>query len=179
MNRWHQIAKLVKEYNIETYAELGTWRLRNFKQVYNLCPKLKMIGVDLYKAQPDLPDTPGVERYTPGENNLEWDHKTYYKEMLSIVKNSNGRVSFIRDYTSNAAKKIKNGVLDMVFIDALHTYSGVISDINDWSPKVKKGGIICGHDYGYDRFPGVKMAVDEMFENVNEGYETTWWVIKQ
>ena len=138
-----------------------------------------MVGVDLYKPQPNLPDVPGVERYTPGENNLAWDHETYYNQMMSIVKSSNGRVSFIRDYTTNAAKKIRDNCLDMVFIDALHTYSGVISDIVNWLPKVKVGGIICGHDYGYHRFPGVKIAVDEMFENVNEGYETTWWTIKQ
>lgn len=181
MNRWHQLEKIIKHYNIETYVELGTWRLRNFKSLYMLCPKLKMTGVDLYQPQPNLKEEVGVERYTPGENNLEWNHELYYADMMKLVKGSKGRANFIRNYTSEAAKQFEDESIDMVFIDALHTYSGVKQDIKDWSPKVKKGGIISGHDYGYHRFPGVKKAVDESFaiDKIRTGAEDVWWTIKE
>lgn len=51
---------------------------------------------------------------------------------------------------------------DFVFIDANHTYDDVRADIRAWLPKVKPGGILAGHDYSPEMFPGVCKAVDEL-----------------
>lgn len=51
---------------------------------------------------------------------------------------------------------------DLVFIDANHTYDDVRADIRAWLPLVKPGGILAGHDYSPDLFPGVVQAVDEL-----------------
>jgi hypothetical protein len=48
----------------------------------------------------------------------------------------------------------------MVFIDASHSYNGVMVDIN-WARKMSVP-IICGHDYCREH-PGVVRAVDESF----------------
>jgi SAM-dependent methyltransferase len=42
--------------------------------------------------------------------------------------------------------KIEDESMDIIFIDANHTYNGVKRDIESYLPKVKKGGILCGHD---------------------------------
>lgn len=66
--------------------------------------------------------------------------------------------------------------LDLVFIDAEHTYDAVRQDISLWIPKVKKGGIICGDDYYPDgNFPGVKSAVDEAFRDLDGVVDTNVW----
>jgi predicted O-methyltransferase YrrM len=39
--------------------------------------------------------------------------------------------------------------VDMVFIDTLHENPDDWEIIKFWLPKIKKGGIICGHDYYY------------------------------
>ncbi|NIL95924.1 MAG: hypothetical protein GTO62_01975, partial [Planctomycetales bacterium] len=36
---------------------------------------------------------------------------------------------------------------DWVYIDANHTYEGVLADLEASLPKVRPGGLICGHDY--------------------------------
>jgi hypothetical protein len=37
--------------------------------------------------------------------------------------------------------------VDMVWIDANHEFEAVSADIRAWMPHVKKGGLLCGHDY--------------------------------
>jgi len=53
------------------------------------------------------------------------------------------------------------GLVDLVFIDGDHTYQQVKKDIQMWLPHIVEGGIICGHDYGWEKWPGVKQAFDE------------------
>ncbi len=102
------------------------------------------------------------------------------------------RATIIRDPSNEAAQLFKDESLDFVYIDADHTFEGVTSDLRDWYPKVKKGGIIAGDDYtdqswswagGITHFK-VKSAVDQFFKSqVNstperEGEIPTWWVMK-
>lgn len=57
-----------------------------------------------------------------------------------------GVVKVWRMFSIDAACMVPNR-LDWVYIDADHTYSSVLQDLYLWSPKVKKGGFIMGHDY--------------------------------
>lgn len=92
----------------------------------------------------------------------------------------------------------KDNSLDMIFIDGDHRYNSVMEDIEICWPKVKKGGILCGHDCEYlikdykDLFvqtenvdytrchTGVIRAVYETFGDkanlTKEGY--IWWIKK-
>lgn len=68
----------------------------------------------------------------------------------------------IRAKSTWAAQFVKNG-LDFVFIDAEHDYKSCAEDIKAWLPKIRKGGVIAGHDYD-GSFQGVVRAVDEAFK---------------
>lgn len=65
--------------------------------------------------------------------------------------------------SSEKAIELIPGDFDMIFIDAMHRYEDVKADILRWWPRVRPGGILCGHDYGHGDFPGVKQALDEIF----------------
>jgi predicted O-methyltransferase YrrM len=45
------------------------------------------------------------------------------------------------------SKEFKDGSLDFVYIDANHVAEAVTEDLTVWTPKVKSGGIVSGHDY--------------------------------
>lgn len=62
-----------------------------------------------------------------------------------------------------AAKIFPPGYFDIILIDGDHSYEHALEDIRLWAPKLRLGGILCGHDYDDIRFPGVKCAVDEIF----------------
>ena len=68
--------------------------------------------------------------------------------------------------SAGSAARYEDLSLDWVYIDADHRYEAVRRDILAWLPKVKKGGVIAGHDYAaYPTF-GVIEAVTEVFPRV-------------
>lgn len=62
-----------------------------------------------------------------------------------------------------AASEFSDNAMDVVIIDADHTYDAVKADIDAWWPKVKADGYMIGHDYGTGLFPGVVKAVEDSF----------------
>ncbi len=45
-----------------------------------------------------------------------------------------------------ASKEFEDKSVDLVFLDADHRYDQFMDDLKAWYPKIKDGGIICGHD---------------------------------
>ncbi len=73
-----------------------------------------------------------------------------------------------------ASEDFADDSLDIVFLDAGHSLEDVTADINAWKPKIKKGGIIAGHDYGEPC--GVKQAVDDLIGENNITIKGTAWI---
>jgi hypothetical protein len=65
--------------------------------------------------------------------------------------------------SEQASNLFEDGTLDFVFLDADHGYEAVRRDLQCWFPKVKRRGVLGGHDYIHPDFPGVRQAVDEFF----------------
>lgn len=70
-------------------------------------------------------------------------------------------INFIHADSISASKGFPDGFFDVVFIDGNHSYRAVRADILAWMAKIKRYGILMGHDY--DRhWPGVVRAVNEL-----------------
>lgn len=70
-------------------------------------------------------------------------------------------VSLVIDFSPDNAGEFPDDALDMVWLDGDHSFDTVSQEIDAWSAKLKRGGILCGHDYGETMCPDVKKAVDE------------------
>jgi len=79
----------------------------------------------------------------------------------------------IRKPSKEAVIDFEDGYFDVIFIDADHSYESAKEDMRLWLPKIKKGGILCGHDYG-KHYPGVVQAYIETF-GCEAIPETTVW----
>lgn len=55
--------------------------------------------------------------------------------------------TLINGSSKDVAEIVQREAFDLVFIDADHRYSAVLSDIVAWMPAVRRGGIVCGHDF--------------------------------
>ena len=78
----------------------------------------------------------------------------------------------VRMSSIEAAALIPDGVMDFVFIDAGHGYKDVHQDILAWRPKLRAGGLLCGHDIHMD---DVKKAVDELVLGWESAEDATWF----
>ena len=59
------------------------------------------------------------------------------------------RAYLILDTSITAAERFQPGTFDFAYIDANHSYDFVKQDILSWLPKIKKGGVIGGHDFDW------------------------------
>ena len=90
-------------------------------------------------------------------------NRDLYRDFLKNIGEYRDKLTPIRATSIAAAETYVDKSLDLVFIDAVHTYENVREDILKWRPKVKIGGILAGHDFTI-HFPGVKKAVEELLE---------------
>ena len=86
-----------------------------------------------------------------------------YEVFLKNIEPVKHQINPVKALSWDGAAFYKDNSLDFVFIDAAHDYESVKKDINAWYPKVKKEGIIGGHDYTW--CDDVRRAVNEFFKN--------------
>jgi predicted O-methyltransferase YrrM len=68
-------------------------------------------------------------------------------------------VRLIPATTIEAARAWRDPI-DFLYIDADHSFSAVLADLETWIPFVRRGGIVAGDDYGNPAFPAVRQAWD-------------------
>ena len=82
----------------------------------------------------------------------------HYKVAAKVLSPYNA--TLMRMTSMEAVKEIPNDSLDFVYIDGLHDFDSVILDLIHWTPKVRIGGIVSGHDYIHHFEGGVIQAVN-------------------
>tara|TARA_R110000803_G_scaffold27700_1_gene64585 strand:+ start:845 stop:1366 length:522 start_codon:yes stop_codon:yes gene_type:complete len=110
-----------------------------------------------------------------------------YQKILQLYGDKNN-VTIVKSKSDKASELYDDEYFDYIYIDADHSYEGVKKDIQLWYPKVKKGGIMAGHDFdpnpldkNFEKY-GVKKAVKEFFDNkfelTTEEYYKSWYIKK-
>lgn len=107
-------------------------------------------------------------------NNVVYVNGGYAYEHVKLLFANEPNVNIVRDYSYNFMSSLPDKSVDMIYIDADHSYEGVKKDLDIAIKKVKDGGWIMGHDYYinmqkcmnmYDF--GVGRAVDEFVKEHN------------
>ncbi|MBF8249497.1 MAG: O-methyltransferase [Candidatus Levybacteria bacterium] len=155
--------RLFKELGFAAGAEIGVARGYFARRLCQRVPNLKMYAVDAW--------APWNKATSGDAQRLEGLYRGA-KERLGPYN-----CEIIRDWSMKAISQFANESLDFVYIDAGHDYKSAIDDIRGWSKKVKKGGIVAGHDYlepeaftfgnfNHDNYD-VKKAVDDFVKENN------------
>jgi len=92
-------------------------------------------------------------------------------ENISNVKN----IKYIPTLSENATKFFMDEFIDFLYIDGDHRHESVIKDISLWIKKIKKNGIISGHDFSFN---SVHNAIKKFFPNKKiELFDGDSWAI--
>jgi len=68
-------------------------------------------------------------------------------ERITRKRLANYNSIILKSTSMDAVKRFYDGELDFIYIDGNHEFKFCAEDIYEWSWKVRRGGIICGHDY--------------------------------
>lgn len=97
-------------------------------------PLMLLIGIDAWTAYKGYRDHVSQDK-------LDAMYQRTEQRMM------NYSYSARKAFSQDAVKDFEDGELDFVYIDAAHDFVNVTLDIAAWEKKVRKGGIVAGHDY--------------------------------
>lgn len=105
-------------------------------------------------------DNWGTIENTTGDGNFHqlW-HNMNFHTMLWRLR-SFPQVKKLIGITWEMANVVPDDSVDLVYIDAGHSYESVKNDLTAWFPKAKRGGVIAFHDYLMPQY-GVQQAAQE------------------
>ena len=150
-----ELAKLIAPYSSGVGVEVGVHKGGTSQVLLRTYPRLTLWLVDGYLDHPDYP---------------EHQQQANFATMHERTVFAGPRRHIVKLPSLEAVKReeIRHALFDFVFIDADHSYEAVKADLAAWWPRVKPGGLFCGHDYGKREY-GVTQAVDEWHASAPDG----------
>jgi cephalosporin hydroxylase len=132
------------------------------------------IGVNIgssamyFCASPNIACVTGIDPYGPQD-----ETNVYFTR--NILPTLGPKYVFMNRRSDQAYMLWEDDSVNLVCIDGDHSYDAVKKDIQLYLPKVKRGGILCGHDYG-GNWEGVIRAVDEVVGKPDRVFASTHWL---
>lgn len=180
MLRGEVLIELLRDRPHATGAEIGVRSGETGEALLAALPELeRLYCVDPWEAYPDYTAS---EFVTQGW--LTGQYEQFHERLAAHWK----RVWLFRTNSVDGSMLVEEESLDFVFIDACHAYEYVMCDLEMWAPKIKRGGLIAGHDWN---LPGVYQAVSDTFlpqrweihttlgDRQGADVDNCWWVWKR
>lgn len=176
ISRWKEWPLLLKELGVKTAVEIGVYKGQFSECLKTSIPDLDLIGVDAWKVYKGYKDYGVTDLETEAYN-------------CARVRAEKHGFRLMQAWSVDAAREFADESLDFVFIDGNHDFQHVVEDLAAWAPKVKKGGIVAGHDFFENKHGryGVQDAVPAWcrtnsipyFFVVKHDHCPSWFYVKQ
>ena len=160
-----------------TGAEIGVWQGEHAERLCLGVPGLHLLCVDTWNDYPGYRETERYKRRAtrtiPSLHGETGYGRPYAAARARLAPYD---CQFIQALSVEAAAQIPDRSLDFVYIDGNHQFEYVVADLAAWTPKVKSGGVIAGHDYSHWGHSHV-MQVVEAVEGWTRAYDIRPWFV--
>lgn len=165
------LAKHFKELGFKIGAEIGVDTGIYSEILCKEIPGLKLYSIDVWDLNAVKSREKRLGKYEEAKKRLAPYDATLIKK-LSL----------------DALQDFDNNFFDFVYIDACHLFDDVMQDIIQWTKKVRKGGIVAGHDYNPNaEVPVVKLAAEtyamchsyDLNITADQDESLSWWFYKR
>lgn len=130
----NELPEFFKQMGYKVGVEIGVYKAA-FTNM--LCDAgFKMFGIDPWHSYS------GAGRVAKDQSRQEF----LYGHAKRVLEKYND-CTIIRKASMDAVGSFKDESLDFVYIDGDHSFKHVAQDIYEWTWKVRKGGVVAGHDY--------------------------------
>jgi predicted O-methyltransferase YrrM len=153
-----------------TFVELGCYKGKS----------TSFIGVEIHKQKRDI-NFFAIDSFEGATNSKDVNEQKAYDGVTEIelayainISEVGNKVKTIKSLSHEAANLFEPNSVDVIFIDAGHSYEAVKADIEAWLPKMKPNGIMAGHDY--TAWEGVNKAVNEVFGTPHKVENDCWFI---
>jgi hypothetical protein len=153
------------------FVELGAWKGKStcyaVVELLNNNKKINFFTVDTFEGVTAGSDLNEVNAYLKEDKNI----LNQFKENIDPIKEN---FKYLISDSASASNLFEDLSVDVIFIDAGHSYESVKKDIESWFDKMKPSSIMSGHDY-CESWPGVIKAVDEFFGKPDKVINRCWF----
>lgn len=163
-DRWHSLTQLFADLHFTTGAEIGTERGLFAKRLCHVNPQLHLYCIDPWRAYKGY-------REHVSQPKLDDFYETARQRLAPYD------CTLVRKFSVEASKDFADGSLDFIYIDGNHNLLHVIQDLWYWVPKVRKGGLVCGHDFIRRINPSYAMHVVQAVHAYTDSYRIDPWFV--
>lgn len=164
VDRWHSLTQLFHDLDFKVGAEIGTERGIFAKRLCVTNPQLHLYCIDPWQAYRGYREHVNQQRLDDFYAEAQWRMAPF-------------GATLIRKFSTEAAAHFDDESLDFVYIDGNHSLLHVVQDFCYWVPKVRKGGIVSGHDYVQRINPSLGMHVVEAVNAYTQAYHISEWFV--
>lgn len=136
--------------------EIGTSLGYTTEYLLGTNPMLILHGVDPYLAYTDWNNVHFSDEFKEDE----------FQGFLARIAENADRYTHHRKKSDDAVGDFEDESFDFIFIDGVHTYDQVLKDCRNYYPKLRGGGLFCGHDM--TQIAGVGKAVLEFTQSIGK-----------
>lgn len=166
---------VVEQLGIKDMAEIGVLHAALSIAVLSKCSQIR----SYYLIDPWRPFME-----PPAYSKKVWNKR--YGAVKTEMKQYGDRAHILRLTSLEAAEQFELESLDLVYLDANHSFKYVDKDIRAWWPKVRSTGYLAGHDLtampNKRTWLGVRKAVEANFGKQYHSGECNWdgvWIISK
>lgn len=160
------LAVLFAELGFTKGAEVGVAEGKYSEVLLKANPECELLLIDPWDAYDGN-----------AQNKTQAKHEFAYSETLRRV-GSYPNVHLWKQYSMDAVREVKDGLLDFVYLDANHSYPFIMEDLTAWSRKVRSGGIVALDDiYKLDEKRWGAGPMEAIYDYTRAMRINPWWLI--